>query len=112
MPPTLARHAALAVLAVALALDAGAAAAKLTVMHGFADYTSVVLWVQADRPGPVEIDVAAVGGNETQHLSLAAEAANDHVVTARIPGLAPGAAYRYRVTAQGESREGTARTQP
>ena len=31
------------------------ASAKLTVMHGYADYTSALLWVMAEAPGPIEI---------------------------------------------------------
>jgi hypothetical protein len=38
-----------------LLLAALPAAAKLTVMHGYADYTSALVWVMADAPGPIEI---------------------------------------------------------
>ena len=102
-----------AVLAAAALLlaPAGAAKARITVMHGFADYTSVVLWIQTERPGPVEIEVAPEAGGDTRRLSLAADAAHDHVLTARIPGLAPGTPYRYRIAAQGNVREGVLRTQ-
>ena len=107
--------AAFAAVVLPLAAGCGDAHARLVVMVGFADYTSLTLWVQADRAGPVEIEVApeAAGsaGAGAQRLTLAAEAATDYVVTARPGGLAPGTAYRWRIAAQGETREGTARTQ-
>ena len=40
---------------VALTLAAPPLAAKLVVMHGFADYGSALLWVQAEAPGTIEI---------------------------------------------------------
>ncbi len=100
----------LALIAVAL-LPAAPATAAITAMHGFADYTSVMLWIQTERAGPVEIDVAPEAGGEARRLSLVADAAHDHVVTVRIPGLAPGTAYRYRIAAQGEAQDGVIRTQ-
>jgi alkaline phosphatase D len=103
-----------AVLAAATALallPAAAACARVTVMHGFADYTSVTLWIQAERGGPVDIAVVPEGGGDPHRLSLVADPAHDHVLAARIPGLAPGAAYRYRIEAGGDLREGVVRTQ-
>ena len=95
-----------------LLLAAGGARAGMTVMHGFADYTSVLLWIQTERTGPVAITVTPEAGGESRLFTFDADAANDHVLTARVPGLAPGTQYRYRIAAQGEVREGTVRTQP
>ena len=92
-------------------MPAGDAAATITVMHGFADYTSATLWIQTDAAGPVEIDVAPEAGGDARRISLVADAAHDYVLTARVPGLAPGTAYRYRIAAQGEVRDGVLRTQ-
>jgi alkaline phosphatase D len=92
-------------------LGGATAAAALTVMHGFADYTSMTLWVQTDRGAAVAIEVAPESGGEPVRRELAADAATDYVASARIPGLAPGTAYRYRIAAQGEVREGVVRTQ-
>jgi len=101
-----------AILAAALALaPAGALDARIVVMHGFADYTSVTLWVQAERAGPVAIDVTPEAGGDTKRLTAEAYAANDNVVTVRVPGLAPGAAYRYQIAVEGETRDGVLRTQ-
>ena len=99
----------LAIAVVLLGFSAGAAA--ITVMHGFADYTSVTLWIQTGRAAPVEIEVVPEAGGPAQRLDLAAEAANDNVVAARVSGLLPGTAYRYRIAAHGEAREGVVRTQ-
>jgi alkaline phosphatase D len=100
----------LAATALSLA-PATTAAARITVMHGFADYTSVTLWIQTERAGPVEIDIAPEGGGDARRLSLVAAAAHDLVLTARVPGLAPGTAYRYRVAAHGDAHDGVVRTQ-
>lgn len=111
-PGSSARVFAAVLAAVALSLlPSGAAQARITVMHGFADYTSVTLWIQTGQAGAVEIEVAPEAGGEARRFSLVADAAQDHALTARIPGLAPGTAYRYRIAAQGEAREGVVRTQ-
>ncbi|HEX6944605.1 MAG TPA: hypothetical protein VF196_00320, partial [Casimicrobiaceae bacterium] len=49
------RCAGLAILALAALALPAAAWARLVVMHGYADVTSAMLWVQADAPGPVEV---------------------------------------------------------
>ena len=100
------------VVAAAATLLAAPAPAALAVMHGFPDLTSVTLWVQADRAGPVDIELAPQAGGEARRLALVAEPAADFVVTTRVPGLQPGTVYRYRVAAQGEVREGVIATQP
>jgi alkaline phosphatase D len=48
---------------------------------------------------------------DTKHLTAQADAANDNVVAVRVAGLAPGSAYRYRIAAEGETRDGVVRTQ-
>jgi alkaline phosphatase D len=111
LPATVVRVYAAAIMALALSVQPVAATATTTVMHGFADYTSATLWIQTDAAGPVEIDVAPEAGGDVRRISLVADAARDFVLTARIPGLAPGTAYRYRITAQGDVRDGVLRTQ-
>ena len=103
--------AALRPLALLALLCAGAGAAAMTVMHGFADYTSVTLWIQTDAAAAVVVEIAPETGGPARRMDLAADAAGDHVVSARVSGLAPGSAYRYRIAAQGEVREGVVRTQ-
>ena len=111
-PPSGRRLVAAVLMAAALLLaPAVSAGERLTVMHGYADFTSVVLWIQTAQGGPVEIEVAPEAGGDARRLSYVADAAHDHVLTARVPGLSPGTAYRYRIAAQGEVREGVVRTQ-
>jgi len=97
--------------AAVLLLLATAAQARITVMHGFADYTSVTLWVQTERPGPVEVELAPDGGGEPHRAAATADTAYDNVLALRVPGLVPGTRYRYRITAQDEVRDGVVRTQ-
>ncbi len=85
--------------------------ARVVVMHGYADYTSATLWVQAERTGAADIEVTPAAGGDTRRFTLELARADDNAGVLRIPGLLPGTDYRYRVTVQGESREGTLRTQ-
>jgi len=90
----------------------GSTQAKLTVMHGYADFTSVLLWILTDAPGPVAIAWRAEGDERERSTTLDATAANDHVVLARLTGLAPGKSAAYRIVGDGDRREGTLRAQP
>lgn len=102
---------AIALVVVAWLCAGGAAQAGLTLMHGYADYTSATLWIQLDRGGPVDVEITPQPGGAATHFSLTAGGATDFTATLRVPGLQPGTAYPYRVTAQGEIREGILRTQ-
>ena len=93
-------------------LAAGQALARLVVMHGPAELTSAVLWIQTDAPGPVSVQWRAGGDGALRSAAFAASAATDNVVVARLTGLAPGERTGYRVEAGGESFEGTVRAQP
>jgi alkaline phosphatase D len=88
------------------------AGAKLTVMHGFADYTSALLWVMADAPGPIAISWQPEGQGTERQLTLDAAAVSGNAVLARLTGLKAGKAVSYRVTGDGDSRAGTLTTQP
>jgi alkaline phosphatase D len=88
------------------------AAAKLTVMHGYADYTSALLWVMADAAGPIDITWRPDGEAKERKLTLDASATSGNVVLARLTGLSPGKAALYRVTGDGDSRDGTLTAQP
>jgi alkaline phosphatase D len=100
------------VLLVVAALFAATSTAKLTVMHGYADYTSALLWVQAETSGPVEITWTAAEGAPEQRAAYTAIAVTDNVVLARLTGLTPGTVVRYAIVGDGERREGSLRTQP
>jgi alkaline phosphatase D len=101
-----------AVLAVALLLGAGGAAAKLVVMHGPPGTTGATLWIQVDAPGPVTVAWRPADEGTDRSMTLDAAAADDNVVLARLTGLQPGAAAAYRVESGGERHDGTVRTQP
>ncbi len=99
------------VCAFALALACTAAPARLVVMHGYADYTSALVWIQAEAPGPIDVAWRPNGDDREQRLTLDAVAANQNVVVARITGLKPGAGATYRITGDGDRIEGSVRTQ-
>jgi hypothetical protein len=61
-------------LALALTLGIDTAAAKLVVMHGYADLTSATLWIQADAPGPVSVSWRPDSDNEPRQVALVADA--------------------------------------
>ena len=67
--------------AIALILIAGFAAsfaqARLVVMHGYADVTSALVWVQAEAPGPIRIAWRADGADREQAITLEAKAAQE-----------------------------------
>ena len=96
----------------ACALVAGPALARLVVMHGYADVTSALVWVQADAPGPVRISWLPEGAQHERVLSLDARPSEELAVVARLTGLAPGSTARYRIEGDGDVREGILRTQP
>jgi len=91
---------------------AGHALARLVVMHGPAEPTSAVLWVQAEAPGPITVRWRTGEDGTPRSAEFAATATSDYVIVARLTGLAPGARAGYRIEAGGESFEGTVRAQP
>ena len=99
--------------ALALACLAGAtlAQAGLVVMHGYADVTSALLWVQADAPGPVEVAWRPAGAAAERSVTLQATPEREHIVVARLAGLVPGGKATYRVRGAGEERTGEVRAQ-
>jgi alkaline phosphatase D len=97
------------IIGAALALAAPAVLAKLVVMHGYATYTSALVWIQAEAPGPLEVSWRA--GDAERRLVLDATAADDFVVVARLTGLVPGTPATYRVRGDGDQKDGTVRPQ-
>jgi len=101
-----------ALFAFAMLLQTDVAFAGLTVMHGFIDYASALVWIQTDAPGPVEV-VWRVEGEEAVHrAAFETRAAEENVVVARLTGLLPGKQASYAITGDGERREGALRAQP
>jgi len=91
---------------------ASAAQARLIVMHGYADYTSALVWVQAEAPGPLRFRWRTEQDGRDHELTLDARATDDDVVIARLSGLAPGARATYTIEGDGDKREGALRAQP
>ena len=99
-------------LLVAALIVATSADARLVVMHGYADYTSALVWIQADAPGVVNVRWRTEHDGRDHSLTLDAKAADDDVVIARLTGLAPGARATYAIEGDGDSRQGAVRAQP
>lgn len=99
-------------LALAALCAATPAAARLVVMHGYADVTSALLWIQAEAPGPVSVSWRPEGEGADRSASFEARADRELVVVARLSGLAPGGRAAYRVSGDGDLREGVVRAQP
>lgn len=111
-PPPLSFPCALRLLAAcALAAMANAAHAGLVVMHGYADVTSALVWIQASAPGPITVAWRPEGDERERRIELAATAERESIVVARLTGLAPGGSARYSVEGGGERREGVVRAQ-
>ena len=91
---------------------AAPAIAGLVVMHGYADLTSALIWIQADAPGTIAVAWRPDGESADRRLELSAIAGNDNVVVARLTGLQPGLRAAYRIDAGNERREGSVRAQP
>ncbi|HVF65225.1 MAG TPA: alkaline phosphatase D family protein [Casimicrobiaceae bacterium] len=91
---------------------ASSAWAKLVVMHGYADVTSALVWIQADTPGPIRVSWRAAGAANEQSTTLDARAADEMIVVARLTGLAPGSRASYRIEGDNDRREGFVQTQP
>ena len=81
-------------------------------MHGYADVTSALVWIQADAPGPISVSWQPVTDGRERTMTLEAKATDELAVVARLSGLAPGSSARYRIEGDGDIREGSVRTQP
>jgi alkaline phosphatase D len=93
-------------------MQCGVATAGLTLMHGYADYASALIWIQTDAPGAVEVLWRMEGDADAHRATLDARAAENNIVLARLTGLLPGKQVSYAVAGDGERREGVLRAQP
>jgi alkaline phosphatase D len=101
-----------ALVLLALATAPSSAVAGLVVMHGLSDPTGATLWIQADAPATVSVDWRQEGDTAPRRIELAATAATDNVVVARLTELRAGATADYRVRAGADERSGTLRAPP
>lgn len=86
--------------AIALAADKKAAPSdELVVMHGFADHTGILLWMQGARAHRVRVEIAKADAPAAVLRTIDAELdpRTDCTATVAMAGLDPGTAYQYRV---------------
>jgi alkaline phosphatase D len=105
----------LALIAALAAPPSAAQAPAVTVMHGFADMSSMTLWVQTDGAARVAAELHPVGEQgRTQRVERVTRAEDDFVAHLRLAGLEPGTRYRYAVLVDGRQagEPGTFATQP
>jgi len=97
---------------VMILMQGGVATAGLTLMHGYVDYASALIWIQTDAPGSVEVVWRVEGDADLHRSTFDARAADNNIVQARLTGLLPGKQVSYAVVGDGERREGLIRAQP
>jgi alkaline phosphatase D len=91
------------------------AAASLNVMLGFADKTSITLWVQTAGPARITAEFhPEASPDRVRRVERATVEDADFVVHLRLADLEPGTRYRYRLAVDGEAtgEEGRFVTQP
>jgi alkaline phosphatase D len=94
---------------------APALAQAVSVMHGFADQSSMTLWVQTDRAARIGVDLYPEGApGRRRRVEGVTRAPDDFVAHLRLVGLDPGTRYRYTVLVDGKpaAQPGTFATQP
>ncbi|HSD53285.1 MAG TPA: alkaline phosphatase D family protein [Burkholderiales bacterium] len=99
----------------ALALLAAAPAWAVSIMHGFADQSSLTLWVQTERAARVTVEFSPEtdpGMRRRAEGTMRAE--DDFAAALRLAGLDPGTRYRYVVLVDGKpsAEAGRFATQP
>jgi alkaline phosphatase D len=83
------------------ALGAAPAAPPLRVMHGFADHTTISLWLQGAGAQSLRVDVTPeVAGAPPRSFAFELGARNDFTGTLEVGGLEPGTRYEYAIRAE------------
>jgi alkaline phosphatase D len=104
-----------ALLLAALALAAAAPALAASIMHGFADQSSMTLWVQTERAARVTVELhPEADPGRRRRVEGATRADDDFALALRLAGLEPGTRYRYMVLVDGKpaAEAGRFATQP
>ncbi|HSD41940.1 MAG TPA: alkaline phosphatase D family protein [Burkholderiales bacterium] len=92
-----------ALLLAALVLLAAAPAWAASIMHGFADQSSMTLWVQTERAVRVTVELhPETEPGKRRRVEGATRADDDFALTLRLAGLDPGTRYRYTVLVDGK----------
>jgi len=82
-------------------MQGGVASAGLTLMHGYVDYASALIWIQTDAPGPVEVVWRMERDADVHRATFDASATENNIVLARLTGLLPGEQVSYAVVGDG-----------
>lgn len=112
MPIRLPPHSLLCALA---AFAAAAPAWAASILHGFADMSSMTLWVQTERAARVTVELHPEGDPvKRRRIEAATRVEDDFAAALRLAGLDPGTRYRYTVTVDGKpaGEPGRFATQP
>jgi alkaline phosphatase D len=92
-----------------------AAGEAASIMHGFADQSSMTLWVQTERAARVAVELAPEADPvKRRRIEGATRAEDDFAAPLRLAGLDPGTRYRYTVLVDGKpaAEPGRFATQP
>jgi alkaline phosphatase D len=84
-------------------------------MHGFADQSSLTLWVQTERAARVTVEFSPeTDPGRRRRVEAATRAEDDFAAALRLAGLDPGTRYRYMVLVDGKpaAEAGRFATQP
>lgn len=114
MPCTL-RSLLLAALLGAGSVSPALGAEPVAIMHGFADQSSMTLWVQTGRAARVTVELAPdADPGKRRRVDGATRAEDDFAAALRLAGLDPGTRYRYTVLVDGKpaAEPGRFATQP
>lgn len=88
---------------------------ELRVMHGFADHTTITLWIQGSAAQSLRVEVSREGAKSPgRSLALQLGARNDFTETLEVGGLDPGTRYAYVIRLEksgGVLARGSFRTQ-
>src|SRR5438552_10585177 len=87
-------------------VQGGVATAGLTLMHGYVDYASALVWIQTDAPASVDVSWQVEGDEAVRRATVETRASDANIAVTRLTGLLPGKRVSYAVAGDGERREG------
>lgn len=102
-------------LAAAFALLAAAPVWAASILHGFADMSSITFWVQTDRAARVAVELhPEADPSKRRRVEGVTRPEDDFALALRLAGLDPGTRYRYSIAIDGKpaAEPGRFATQP
>src|SRR5438105_8105339 len=93
-------------------MQSGIASAGLTLMHGYVDYASALVWIQTDAPASVDVSWQVEGDEAVRRATVETRASDANIAVTRLTGLLPGKRLSYAVAGDGEPRDGSLGAQP